>query len=254
MTEHFFNFTPKPNALLSRTILISGAGEGIGRAAALGYASLGATVLLLGRTQEKLETLYDEIESSGYPCPMIIPLDLETATESDYQLIADEFGKTFSSLDGLLNNASVLGDLTLLEQYPFATWQQVMQINVNGQFYLTRTLLPFIRNAEQGSIIFTSSSVGRKGRAHWGAYAVSKFATEGMMQTLADELQETTCVRVNSINPGATRTSMRALAYPAEEPTTLRAPSDILGTYYYLMCDDSIGVTGKTFDAQPKRS
>ncbi len=248
-----FDFKPKPDALKERTILVTGAGDGIGKAAALAYARLGATVILLGKTQEKLEAVYDEIEANHGAQPAIIPLNLETATEHDYQLITQQVEETFGKLDGLLHNASLLGKLTLIEQYPADTWMQIMQVNVNAQFLLTKALLPQMKKSEEASIIFTSSSVGRKGRAHWGAYAVSKFATEGLMQTLADELSATSNIRVNSINPGATRTKMRADAYPAEEPSTLRPADEIMGTYLYLMCSDSRERSGRIFDAQPPR-
>ncbi|MEN8671324.1 MAG: SDR family NAD(P)-dependent oxidoreductase, partial [Ketobacter sp.] len=123
---------------------------------------------------------------------------------------------------------------------------------VNAQFMLIRTLLPMLRQSEAGSIIFTTSSVGRKGRANWGAYAISKFATEGMMQTLADELRDTSNVRVNCINPGATRTRMRASAYPAEEPASVCPPEAIMPLYNFLMGTDSAAVSGQSLDAQRK--
>ena len=252
--ECHFDFTPTENALDNRTILVTGAGDGIGREAALAYARYGATVILLGKTQEKLEQVYDAIEAQNGAQPAIIPLNLETATEHDYQMIAEHVESTFGQLDGLLHNASLLGNITLLEQYPVDTWMQVMQVNINAPFLLTRALMPSLKKAPSASIILTSSSVGRQGRAHWGAYAVSKFATEGMMQTLADELVNTTQIRVNSLNPGGTRTRMRAEAYPAEDPTTLRHPSEIMGTYLYLMSDSSAGVTGHAFNAQPPKS
>ena len=125
-----------------------------------------------------------------------------------------------------------------------------MQVNVNAQMMLTQALLPVLEAAPSASVIFTSSGVGRTGRAHWGAYAVSKFATEGMMQVLADELENISNIRVNSLNPGATRTRMRASAYPGEDPNSLKAPEDIMSAYLYLMGDDSEGVTGQAFNAQ----
>ena len=129
-------------------------------------------------------------------------------------------------------------------------WQEVMQVNVNAELMLTQALLPLLEAAPSASIVFTSSGVGRKGRAHWGAYAVSKFATEGMMQVLADELENISAVRVNSLNPGATRTKMRAAAYPGEDPDTLKTPEDLMPIYLFLMGEDSTGVTGEAFDAQ----
>jgi NAD(P)-dependent dehydrogenase (short-subunit alcohol dehydrogenase family) len=194
--------------------------------------------------------VYDEIEAAGGPRPGFIELDLATAAEEHYQTLAGNLATEFPHLDGLLHNAGILGDRRPIESAGYASWQEVMQVNVNAQFLLTRYLLPQLQVAPAASIIFTSSGVGRTGRAYWGAYAVSKFATEGFMQVLADELENTSKVRVNSLNPGATNTSMRRTAYPAETPTSNPAPQDIMSAYLFLMGDDSAGITGQAFDAQ----
>jgi len=240
------------NLLQDRVILVTGAGDGIGRAAALSFARLGATIILLGRNVDKLEKVYDEIESMGAPQPAIVPLNLESATTLEYQQIAETIENEFGKLDGLLLNAAILGDMRPLEYYPVDQFGKVMSVNVNAQFMLVRTLMPLLRQADQGSIIFTTSSVGRKGRANWGAYAISKFAVEGMMQTLADELENTSTIKVNCINPGATRTNMRSSAYPAEDPATVTAPEDIMNLYNFLMGPDSAGISGQSLDAQPR--
>jgi NAD(P)-dependent dehydrogenase (short-subunit alcohol dehydrogenase family) len=238
--------------LKDRVILVTGAGDGIGRAAALGFARLGATIILVGKTVEKLEQVYDQIEREGGAQPAIVPLNLETASALEYRNIADSLNQEFGRLDGLLLNAAILGDMRPLEFYPVDLFEKVMKVNVNAQFLLVRHLMPLLRQSDQGSIIFTTSSVGRVGRANWGAYAISKFATEGMMQTLADETRNNSTIKVNCINPGATRTRMRASAYPAEDPATVCPPEAVLNLYFYLMGKDSAGVTGQSLDAQPK--
>ena len=242
-------YEPAPNLLAGRTVLVTGAGDGIGRVAALTYAEHGANVVLLGRTRAKLDAVFDAITASGKTKPLLVPADLlqvdEAAAEALAQGIRDEYGR----LDGLLHNASLLGPRTTLVHYPVPAWLDVMQANVTAGFLLTRALLPLLHEAGDASIIFTSSGVGRRGRAHWGAYAVSKFATEGMMETLADEVAETGRIRVNSLNPGATRTAMRAAAYPAEDPATLPTAEQHMALYLYLMGQDSRGVNGQRFDA-----
>ncbi len=244
-----FEYQPSQALLANKIILITGAGDGIGKQAALSYAAHGATVVLLGRTEQKLIQVYDEIVANGGATPAIITLDLQTATTAQYaelaQLVTQEFGR----LDGLLHNASLLGSLGLIEQMDIDSLETVLKVNVTAQAALTQAVMPLLRAAPSASIIFTSSSVGRKGRAYWGAYAISKFATEGMMQTLADELEGSN-IRTNSINPGGTRTSMRASAYPAEDPMTLKTPADIMPVYLYLMGDDSLNDNGKAFNAQ----
>lgn len=236
-----------------RIILVTGAGDGIGRAAALAYARHGATVILLGRTIAKLEAVYDEIEAAGGPQPAIFPLNFEGATLKDYQDMAVTLDKEFGRLDGILNNAGLLGRITPFEQYNPQLWDQVMQVNINGPMWMTQALLPLLKTSDDASVIFTTSGVGRKGRAFWGAYAVSKFATEGFVEVLADELENLSAIRVNSLNPGATRTQMRKTAFPGEDPKILRTPDEIMGTYLWLMGPDSRGHTGERFDAQPPR-
>ena len=243
-------YQPENTLLQGKTLLVTGAGDGIGRAAALSYANHGATVILLGRTVAKLESVYDEIEAAGDPQPAIFPLDLNSAGNEEVIAMAQAIGENFGHLDGLLHNASVLGERRPIESATVAGWQEVMQVNVNAQFLLTRHLLPLLQAAPSASIIFTSSGVGRKGRAFWGAYAVSKFATEGFMQVLADELENTCKVRVNSLNPGATNTAMRRMAYPSETPTDTPYAEDIMPAYLYLMGEDSAEITGQALNAQ----
>jgi len=244
------SYVAPADLLAGKNILVTGAGDGIGRSAALAYARHGATVWLLGRTESKLEAVYDAIEAEGGAQPAILPVDLATLSEPQAQTLAQTLAENIGHLDGLLHNASVLGERRPIESANYEAWCTVMQVNVNAQFLLTRSLLPLLTAAPAASVVLTSSGVGRSGRAYWGAYAVSKFATEGFMQVLADELENTTNVRVNSLNPGGTNTAMRRTAYPAETPTDNPAPDDIMPTYLYLMGEDSLGVTGQAFNAQ----
>lgn len=243
------DYSPAADLLANKIILVTGAGDGIGKVAATTYASHGATVILLGRTVAKLESVYDEIEAAGHPLPIIFEMDLLTASGEDYTALAEGITEQFGRLDGLLHNASILGERSPIESAKIKEWHDVMQVNVNAQMMLTRALLPLLQVAPSASVIFTSSGVGRTGRAYWGAYAVSKFATEGLMQVLADELENTSEVRVNSLDPGATRTAMRTAAYPAEDPNTLKTAADIMPAYLYLMGDDSRTLNGQALDA-----
>lgn len=247
-----FTYSARPELLKERVILVTGAGRGIGAAAARTYAAHGATVLLLGRTQDSLTTVLNEITAAGHPRPVTFLLDLETALPHQYDELAASLKAQFGRLDGVLHNASIIGPRTPLDQLSGEDFARVMHVNVNATFMLTASLLPLLKHAQDASMVFTSSSVGRKGRAQWGAYGVSKFATEGLMQTLADELGDTPSIRANSINPGATRTDMRAQAYPAENPLNIPTPEEIMPVYLYLMGPDSAGVNGQAFDAQQK--
>ncbi|WP_372843255.1 YciK family oxidoreductase [Psychrobacter sp.] len=246
------DFVPSENCLDGKTILVTGAGDGIGRVAALTYARYGATVLLLGRTSSKLEYVYDEIESFGGKQPAMLPMNLEGATYAEMQKLENLIHREVGQLDGILHNAGMLGPLTPLEMYDVDMFAQVMKINFTSTFMLTQALLPLLKDAPHGSIVFTSSSVGTHPRAFWGAYALSKQAVEGMSNIFTQETQNTTNLRFNCINPGGTRTNMRAHAYPGENPMSLKTPEDIMAGYVCLMSDESIGVRGQVVELQPK--
>ncbi len=225
--------------LANKTILITGASDGIGKVCAKTYADHGATVILLGRSAGKLEQVYDEIEKSHPGKVVIHPLDFKTASMADFQALAASLHEQFACLDGLLHNAALLGARSPIEFYPDQDWNDLMQVNVTAGFRLSQVLLPALSKSADSRILFTSSSVGRSGRAFWGAYAVSKFAVEGLMQTLADEVENTTSIKVNSLNPGGTRTNMRRAAYPAENPETQASAESIMPVYLYLMSPEA---------------
>ena len=246
------HYQPQQDLLQNRRILVTGASDGIGREAALTYARYGARVVLLGRNAEKLQAVADDIQQeTGHPTRWHT-LDLLTCTPDDCQRLAADVASHTPVLDGVLHNAGLLGDVVPMDEQDPVVWQQVMQVNVNATFMLTQALLPLLLKSESGSLVFTSSSVGRQGRANWSAYSVSKFATEGMMQVLAEEYQSRQ-LRVNCINPGGTRTKMRASAFPTEDPQKLKTPEDIMPLYLWLMGDDSRRKPGLSFDAQPGR-
>lgn len=238
------------DVLDGRIVLITGASDGIGRALALHTATLGAQLVLHGRNDKKLAEVYDTILAiEGARRPSIAVMDLASADSEAYRSLADSLAESFGRLDGLVHNASILGERYAIEQYDAGLWQQVMHVNLTAAFAITQVCLPLLKAADDPSVIFTSSGVGRVGKAFWGAYAVSKFGTEGLSQVLADEHRHTR-LRVNCVNPGPTRTAMRLAAYPAEDRDELLRPEDILAAYVYLLGPDSHGVTGGSFDAQ----
>jgi NAD(P)-dependent dehydrogenase (short-subunit alcohol dehydrogenase family) len=242
------NYSYPADLLRERIILITGASDGIGRELAMHAATHGARLIPLGRNVEKLESVYDDIEKvEGALRPSIAVMDLATADSGAYQSLAESLGEEFGRLDGLVNNASILGERYSIEQYDPPMWQQVMHVNVTAAFVLTQVCLPLLHRSHDASIIYTSSGVGRVGKAFWGAYAVSKFATEGLSQVLASEQVR---MRVNCVNPGPVRTDMRRAAYPAEDRDALKTPAEIMPTYMFLLGPDSRGVTGQSLDAQ----
>ena len=238
------------NLLKNKVILVTGGGSGIGREAAFTFAQHGAEIILLGKQISHLEEAYELFEKHNLKKPLLQTIDLETAEEVDFKQISQAVLEEFGKLDGLLNNAGILGDKTTIKIYDSKQWKRVLKINLESGFLLTKSLLPALEIPDNSSIIFTSSGVGKKGKAYWGAYAVSKFATEGLVQILSEELENTSCIRVNAINPGPVRTKMRAEAYPAEDPKTVPNPKDIMNAYLFLMGEDSLNISGKSIEAQ----
>ena len=244
------NYSPKSSCLKDKVILITGASDGIGKQAAITFASYGSETILIGKDLGKLEKTYNEIKELGYLEPTIHAMDHTTSSENDYIEVISAIESEFGKLDGLLCNAGILGSKKSLSQYDYKTWKKVLKVNLDATFLLTKNALPLLKKQKNASIVLTTSGVGRKGRAFWGAYSVSKFGVESLTQILHEELERISKVRVNSINPGAIRTDMRKEAYPAEDPNELLSPLDIMNAYLYLMSDDSIGFSGNSIDAQ----
>ncbi len=246
------HFQPASDTFQGNIMMVTGAGRGIGRELSLTLARHGARVILCGRTQKHLESLYDQIMAEQLPEPLILPLDLNKLSQAECDQVSQAIEQQFGHLDALIHNASELGPLTSLSNYPISTYDQLMQVNVRAALMLTQGLMPLLLQAKSGRLLFTSSSVGRQGRAFWGGYSISKFATEGMMQIFADELENISQVRVMAINPGATRTEMRARAYPAENPGQLKTPSELMPCYLYALSAAGSQWHGQTIDAQPR--
>nr|VFK51831.1 MAG: NAD(P)-dependent dehydrogenase, short-chain alcohol dehydrogenase family [Candidatus Kentron sp. TUN] len=238
------SYFPKKDLLAGRIVLVTGAGVDLGRAAARAFAFHGATVVLLDHDVSALETVYDDILQMGAPEPAIYPMSLVGAIPIHYEELADRIESEFGRLDGLLHTETELGIPSPIEHYDVMQWAKVIQVNLHAPFLLTRACLPLLKRAQEASVVFTSADVGCQGRAYWGAYGVSKFAIEGFIQILADELETRPHFRVNGIDPGAVRTRVRAAAYPAEDPLTLPEPEEIVSAYLFLMGQDSRSLNG----------
>jgi NAD(P)-dependent dehydrogenase (short-subunit alcohol dehydrogenase family) len=227
--------------LLGKSALITGGSRGIGRAIAAAYAEAGARVFICGRNPTDMENTRRELGVDGVAG--------DIARADDAHRIVSTALERFGAIDVLVNNASILGPRTAIADYPIAVWEEVLRINLTGLFLITHEILPAMLARRSGSIINVTSGVGRIGKAKWGAYAVSKAGLESFTQVLADEVKSAG-IRVNSVNPAATRTAMRAQAYPGEDPLTLPAPDSVVPIFLYLASDGSLGVTGQSLNAR----
>jgi NAD(P)-dependent dehydrogenase (short-subunit alcohol dehydrogenase family) len=235
--------------LKNKVALVTGGSRGIGKAIAAAYVREGAKVLICARNETEIERAVQALRATGGE---IFGVSGDIGDSDDARRIVGAVLERFGGIDVLVNNASLLGPRVPIAEYPLSSWKEVMRVNVDGLFLVTREVLQTMIPSRKGSIINITSGVGRVGRARWGAYSASKFALEGITQTLAEELKDSG-IRVNSLNPGPTRTAMRAAAYPDEDPLTLPRPDEIMKAFVYLASEDSLGVTGKSFDAQDWR-
>jgi NAD(P)-dependent dehydrogenase (short-subunit alcohol dehydrogenase family) len=247
--DSLHDWKPAAELLNDRVILITGAANGIGRAVANACAAHGASVILLDRDVRALEQAYDEIMAAGHPESALYPLDLKGATPDDYTALADTVATEFRQLDGLVHNAAHLGALVPFANFEHELWFETLQVNLNAPYLLTMACLGLLQQSRDASIVFTADTAGRHGKAYWGAYAVSKAATEGFMQILADEFEANTPIRVNSLDPGPVRSALRRMAYPYEDRNSLPAPADVVKPFLFLLGPDSRGITGQQLSA-----
>jgi NAD(P)-dependent dehydrogenase (short-subunit alcohol dehydrogenase family) len=235
------------NLLKDRVILVTGAGQGIGKAASLAYASKGAQVILLGRKASKLEAVYDEIKASGYPEAVIFPMDLMKATEQDFVNMAEAIHQQLGRLDGILHNASHFDVLSPLEIQTAKQFEEMLRVHLMAPFSLTKACLPLLKRAPDASVVFTSTTAAQTPAAFWGGHSISKAAADHMVRIWALELENIPNLRINSIVPGAAQSPQRNKSHPGEIATSQPPVSDLMPIYLYLMGPDSAGISGKTF-------
>ena len=241
------DYQPPQRHLQDRVILVTGAGQGIGRTAALAFAAQGATVILLGRKVKKLEAVYDEIEAAGGPQPVIFPMNLEKAGENDYQALAEGIYQQLGRLDGILHNASRFDNLSPLEIQTAEQFTGMLQTNLVAPFALTKACLPLLKRASDASVIVTSTTAAQKPAAFWGAHAIAKSAADTLVQIWAQEMGTFPNIRINTVVPGPVQCPQRKLSHPGEVHANLPQADTLMPLYLYLMGQDSAGVTGQTF-------
>jgi len=230
------NFKATDDLLEERVILVSGATGGFGKVISMALAAHGATVILVARNLRLVESLYDEIEQAGYPTPAIYPINLEGATEQDYQELASNIDNQLGRLDGIIHCAAILGTPTVFAQSDAVTWYQVHQVNLHAPYLLTRACLPLLSQSDHGSIVFM---IDDKPGAYWDAYQVSKQGLREMAGLLAREY-EGSDLHVNCVNPGKTRTALQLRAFPAADINDrLPTPEHHIDTFLYLVSNQA---------------
>jgi NAD(P)-dependent dehydrogenase (short-subunit alcohol dehydrogenase family) len=235
--------------LKGRIALITGASRGIGRAVALRFAKEGAHLILTARTQGALEELDDEIQEISGESATLVPVDLMDFDTID-QMGAAVFDR-FKRLDVLVGNAGLLTSLTPMAQVKPKDWERVMALNVTANYRLLRSFDPLLRMSDAGRAIFVSSTVTQGVWPYWGVYGVSKAALESMVKTYASEIEKTN-VKANILNPGPTRTTMRHVAYPGEDPATVKSPEEVT-EYFVQLAESSCQLNGEIIQAEPSR-
>lgn len=235
--------------LKDHVILITGAAGGLGSTAALALAEQGASIILLDKKIPALESVYDQIKALDAPEPAIYPFDLVGANEDQYQQLASTIEQKYGCLHGLLHSAvdsGISGPVTCIKTL---TWTQTLNLNLNAPFLLTRVLLPLLQKSAHASIVFTSDSTVRTGKAYSGAYGVSKIALEGFAKILADELESSNKIRVNTLIPGPVDSPLRKRTFPAENKQNLPEMRSLDALYVYLFGSQSIGFTAQSVNA-----
>ena len=241
-----------PNCLKDRVILVTGAGSGLGREAAIAYARHGATVALLGRNEKKLEAVYDDILAAGGLEPAMFPFDLGAADEGGFERLAGTISYHLKRLDGILHSASAFFSLTPLHLQTLDQWNTLFKVNLAAPFALTKACLPLLKSSPDASIIFTGETHGHQPAAYWGGYAVSKAGLETLTTILSDELEQTPNIRVNTLIPGPVNSPLRRKTHPGELPEQLPQMQDLMPWYLWLMGTDSCEVRGQIIECAKK--
>jgi len=245
------DYRPAPGLLRERVILVTGAGRGIGRAAALAYADLGATVIVHGRDETRSADTYDAIVAAGSPEPARVHLDLATATEPQFAALAAGIEDMFGRLDGILHSAVHLEKLMAVDTLSEAAWQQVMKVNFIAPLLLTRACAKLLRKAADAAVIYTADSHCAAPGAYWSGLVAPKVALLAAMQSQAAEWTTWPSMRVNAVVPGPVASPARAFTHPGQSPASLPAVQSILPAYCFLMGPDSRGISGTVIDCQP---
>ena len=225
--------------LKDKNILVTGASRGIGRAIAIGLSEYGANIIMLAKNENRLDQIYDEIKTNGETNPLIIKCDLNTLDENKAQEIANVISRDYGHLDALINNAAILEKMSSIQDYDLQTWEKVLKTNLTSGFLLSKYTIPLMQLSSMPRIIFTSTSVAKKGKAYWGAYSVSKAGIKVLAEILNDELESISNFKIFNFNPKATHTDMRSIAYPAEDPASIKKPNELIKYYLWMLSQES---------------
>ena len=247
--SEYKSFIPSKADFNDKVILVTGAADGIGRAVTLALAEQGATVLMIDKKARHLEKLFDLIVERDFAEPVILPVDLMDVTPESATTIAQAVNDDIGHIDGILHNAAELGSPSPLDQYDMSYWNQVMQVNLYAPYILTRALLPLLKQDHATNVIFSSADVGREAEAYWGAYSIAYAGIEAQMKIWSQELEQTSNVKINSIDPGPVRTTLRRKSHPGESQESLISPQEIAPAYLKVLANKE-EITGQQLTIQ----
>ena len=231
------NSNNEDRAFKGKNILITGASKGIGRAVSKELSKLGANIILLSKNEALLDSIYDEIIETSNTTPCIIKCDLNGLDENKTQEIVNIISQDYKNLDCIIHNAATIEKMSNIEDFDLKSWEKILKVNLTSSFLLTKSLLPLMKPTKNPRLIFTSSGVAFEGKAYWGAYSVSKGGSKVLSEILSDELEHIENFKVFNFNPMATRTDMRAMAFPAEDPHQLKNVDELIPYYKWMISD-----------------
>ncbi len=241
-------YQPKNNFLTTQHVVITGATDGIGKALAYSCAEYGAELLILGKNEDNLKSLTEDLTNLSNNDHQYYSIDFSIAGEGDYIKFAEYLAEQNKAIDSLVLNAGYMEALQGIRNFQLETWLRTITVNQHAPFMLLKCCIPLLELSDDPSIVFSTHDCSK---AYWGAYGAAKSAQLGMMEILAQELDSDKPIRVNGVDPAPVRTKLRLTNFPGLNPKDFAAPEDVIAPYLYFIGSDSKGITGTNYKLNP---